>query len=247
MPTHWDRSEWYKVRGNCPLVPPVSCSYFLDTHVLGIHVFVQEICTHTHTFMSIFYIQSLFPEPFCLLSAGHQEAAQSERRRVQLSSLTNMDSRHVSLTTASPYFNPPRICFQSHFPKILLSSGPCPQSTMFPAVCFYTSPPNFQRFFILLQSIYLSVPYYYSECSPAERSILSSPGNCYSPGHIWAFVRVLLLNNFSPVCLGKCPHRLWLVLALCRWGNWTSRGQVICYKPHAYFLAEIKITLSLDH
>lgn len=37
MTIHWNRSQWYKVKGNCPLLPPISCSYFLDTHFLGIH------------------------------------------------------------------------------------------------------------------------------------------------------------------------------------------------------------------
>lgn len=154
MTIHWNRSQWYKVKGNCPLLPPISCSYFLDTHFLGIHVFIQEICTHTHTFMSIFYIQNLFPEPFCLLSVGHQEAAQSERRKIQFSSFTNMDSQLISLTTASPYFNPPQICFQSHFPKILLSSGLCQslQCSLQSVSTFLCL--TFRAFFILLHSIY---------------------------------------------------------------------------------------------
>lgn len=136
-----NRPEWYEVKGNCLLLWPISCSHSLDTHFL---VFFQEICTHTHThrhahtYYEYVLYPNLRPEPFCLLSARHQEARRSGRRRMQFSSPTNMDSQCVSLTTASPCFNDLKYVARAIFLKFC-----CPRVAAQSVWCFLQSSFNF--------------------------------------------------------------------------------------------------------
>lgn len=133
--TNGNRLEWYEVKGNCLLLWPISCSHSLDTHSLGILPGNLYACPQTCT--HILWVSSVSKSTsWALLSpqckAPGSQAQWGEEVAVQL-------SHKYGLAVCLPDYGFsllqwPQICCQSHFPKILLSSGPCPECMIFPAV-----------------------------------------------------------------------------------------------------------------
>lgn len=122
----------------------------------------------------------------------------------------------------------PECAARTIFLKYCFPSCPCPEFMMFPRVYSKISLPNFQSSPLSILSIsILSIQVlnmYYCYKSWIWTLTCRKVNFVFSSWKISPLILSLGFGSWTSdeyFYLGKCPYRLWLVLALCREGKWT--------------------------
>lgn len=225
MPQIWNRLEWYEMKDNCLLLPPISCSQSPDRYPFLRYLSRKCVHTYAHTYLWMSSIAKY--TSWALLSIERKPPGSHTQRGGGYGSILSQIQTH----NLSPWLQllplpiHPECAARAIFLKYSFPSCSCPESLMFPIVYSEISLPNFQSFPLsisifsiqIIIQVLLQILNLNAHLQKGQFCLFSwemSPPQPTPTSWLW-----LLCISWVLSLSQKCSNRFWLILALCREGN----------------------------